>query len=432
MQEARVYKAITIAIASWAALAVPGTVEAETVAAPVAASQAGPSAVAGWDELVGTLARLPDRYLALLPEPMRRDPQIQQEVARLALEALTSKSLDALGSDPDHPEFLPLIGYVLNVGQPNADTVYRQARIDPSGSYRLSGWRGSSRIAAVGQIISRPYGTGPAPSYLDLSRIKVNLSGHFDVILSSTRPVGWTGEWWPLVAGADKLVLRIVASDWSREKSPTISIERIDRPVARQRRTAADLEARLRALPRITEVYGRMFVNHVPTLRAEGWINKFKVMDLSQMGSLAGQFYYEGPYEIGPDEALIVESAVPRTCRYRSLILTNDIYETLDWYNNQSSLNDTQAAPDSDGRLRIVIANRDPGVPNWLDTAGHLTGLIQGRWTECDSQPIPTITRIPLADLRQHLPPGTASVTPDQREASMRARRAAQLQRPLW
>ena len=75
-----------------------------------------------------------------------------------------------------------------------------------------------------------------------------------------------------------------------------------------------------------------MFVNHVEQLRQEGYINRLKIFDVSQMGGLASQFYYEGAYELQDDEALIVEAKVPEVCLYRSLILTNDIYETTDWY----------------------------------------------------------------------------------------------------
>lgn len=46
--------------------------------------------VAGWSELIESLRSLPDQMLAKLPESMRTDPQIQQEVGRLALESLTS------------------------------------------------------------------------------------------------------------------------------------------------------------------------------------------------------------------------------------------------------------------------------------------------------------------------------------------------------
>src|SRR3546814_4447125 len=72
---------------------------------------------------------------------------------------------------------------------------------------------------------------------------------------------------------------------------------------------------------------------------------------------------------LGPDEALIVEAEVPTQCGYASLILTNDIYGTTDWYNNQASLNNAQWRVAGDGILRVVVSAKDPGVPNWLDTS---------------------------------------------------------------
>src|ERR1700740_2029400 len=98
--------------------------------------------IAGWDEFIDRLRTLPDRMLEKLPEYRRTDPQIQQEIGRLALEALTCSTIDALGSDTDHPVFLAQIGQVINVGQPNADTIYRIARVSPAGIYRLRGLRG--------------------------------------------------------------------------------------------------------------------------------------------------------------------------------------------------------------------------------------------------------------------------------------------------
>ena len=157
-----------------------------------------------------------------------------------------------------------------------------------------------------------------------------------------------------------------------------------------------------------------------------------KIFDTSQLGGLTGQFYYEGAYELRDDEALIVEAKAPAKCAYRSMILTNELYETTDWYNNQSSLNDSQAKADADGVLRIVVSARDPGVPNWLDTAGYGRGLMQGRWTGCDSQPIPAVHKVLLADLRKSLPPQTPTIAPDERQRLIRERRAELQQRPLW
>lgn len=188
----------------------------------------------------------------------------------------------------------------------------------------------------------------------------------------------------------------------------------------------------MRQIPAATTFIATLFVDHVAQLRVQGFINKLKVFDTSQLGGLAGQFYYEGAYELRDDEALIVEATVPQRCVYRSMLLTNDLYETTDWYNNHSSFNDAQATPDNDGVLRIVVSAEDPGVANWLDTAGYASGVIQGRWFQCDSQPVPSIRKVALTDVRRSLPPDTKTMTPAERERVVRERRAAYQERPLW
>ena len=254
--------------------------------------------------------------------------------------------------------------------------------------------------------------------------------GRFDVLLSPARPAGYTGDWWRLDPQAMLLMIRLVSSDWAHEQDPSIAIERVDAPlIERQRPTAAALEARLERLAAITANSALVFVDHVEALRREGYINKLKVFDVSHLSGLAGQFYYEGAFDLQPDEALIVQVKVPAHCTYSSLILTNDIYQTLDWYDNESSLNDSQVRVDRDGMLRVVISAQDPGVPNWLDTAGHGSGAIQGRWTECGSNPVPTITKHKLADIRGALPAETPMVTPAMRDQIVRQRHAALQQR---
>ena len=397
-----------------------------------AAAQAQGETVPGWSAFVETLRTLPDRMLAKLPEEQRTDPQVRQEVARLALEALASQAIDAIGGDADHPEFLPAIGQVLNVGQPNADTIYRSARVDPKGSYRLTGRKGTLNLAVIGQAVPRSAETGSGRAHLDLSKLRYDRQGRFEVMLSAERPAGWKGDWWELRPAANRLMLRMVSSDWTNERAPTIAIERLDRPPTRPRTSADELEGRLKALPRMVDMMATMFVDHVEALRREGYVNKLKVFDIASAGGLEGQFYYEGAFDLGDDEALIVEAVAPKRCGYRSLILTNELYETIDWTNNHSSLNAAQAPVDRDGVLRIVVSARDPGVPNWLDTAGHKRGAIQGRWTDCDSRPVPSVKKVPLAEVRSHLPPETPTITPEAREKIVRARRSAQLQRPFW
>ncbi len=392
--------------------------------------QAAKSSVAGWDEFIESLRTLPDRMLAKLPEAKRSDPQFQQEVARLALESIASTTIDAIGGDGDFPAFLPSIGQLLNVGQPNADTIYRSARISPGGIYRIRGRKGSLNQIVLGQVA--PHAEGVTRSHFDINSLETDDKGRFDLLLSAERPEGYTGGWWELAPTASMLLLRMVSYDWENEEAPTFSIERLDRPMGRPRPPATDLEQRLRALPRTIDFMGLMFVDHVEQLRQEGYIKKFKEFDVGPIGGLVGQFYYETVFELAHDEALIIESPVPDVCPYRSLILTNEIYETIDWINNHSCMNGAQAQPDSDGILRFVVSAKDPGVKNWLDTAGYPTGAIQGRWTNCDSQPFPAIRKVALADVLSELPGDTARVTPQERDQIIRERRAAYLQRPHW
>jgi hypothetical protein len=373
--------------------------------------------------------------MARLPERLRADPQIQQEAGRLLLEAVAAKTIEAIGSDGDHPVFLPALNATLNVFQPNADTTYRSAVISPGGTYRLRGERGSLRILKLGQFGRTPAKASTSISalaYNDFNELHLDQAGRFDVTLSATRPQGYTGDWWQLQPGVSSLLLRQVDFDWAAERDPRISIERLDKPVERPRPDGAELERRLRNLATSIGNTAFFLVDHVEGLRREGYINRLKEFDVSHLGGLVGQFYYEGAYELSPDEALVLEAKVPAKCTYWSVILTNDIYETTDWYNNQSSLNGAQLRVDPDGIIRIVISPKDPGVPNWLDTAGYSTGAIQGRWNECSATPIPSLRKIAVADVRQTLPPDTPTVTPSQREQVVRDRRSQLQQRPLW
>jgi hypothetical protein len=407
-------------------------------AAPTPAAPPASGAVPGWTDFLDGLKDLPERILARLPADQRNDPQIRQEVGRLALSAVAAATIDALASDPDHPVFLPQINNYITTGQPNADTNYRSAKITPGGVYRLRGRRGSinqSRIAEVGPRPKQTEGSvnlgKPRPVH-DLNTLKVDAEGRYDVLLSSTRPEGYKGDWWELEPTSNMLLVRMVGSEWGKEEEPTLSIERVDIPAPRPRPAAATLEASLRSIPASAGFIAPLLVDRPAKLRAEGYVNKLKDVDFSQMGGLAGQFYYEGLYELKDDEALIVETKVPEHCTYRSLILTNEIYETTDWYNNHSSLNGAQAPADKDGVLRIVVSARDPGVPNWIDTAGYPTGVVQGRWMECSSKPIPTVRKVALSDVRKSLPAETRTISAQERDKQIRDRRATLQQRPLW
>jgi hypothetical protein len=98
--------------------------------------------------------------------------------------------------------------------------------------------------------------------------------------------------------------------------------------------------------------------------------------------------------------------------------------ESLDFANHQSSLNGFQARLDKDGVFRAVVAHRDPGVPNWHDTAGHAEGSMLYRRNQADGSPIPAARVVKLSALRESLPPDTPRVTAAERAAQIERRRA--------
>jgi hypothetical protein len=50
--------------------------------------------------------------------------------------------------------------------------------------------------------------------------------------------------------------------------------------------------------------------------------------------------------------------------------------------------------------VRVVVAHRDPGVPNWLSMAGHSRGVLGVRWVGRDiDDVVPETTVVPVASL---------------------------------
>src|SRR3546814_2181751 len=114
----------------------------------------------------------------------------------------------------------------MNVFQPNSDTIYRNARITPGGTYRLRGKRGNLPIFRMAQFGPSPVDTGGgvhAFAYNDFAELAVDAQGRFDVVMSPKRPDGCSGDWWELNPEATQLMIRQVSSDWAGAEDPTVS-----------------------------------------------------------------------------------------------------------------------------------------------------------------------------------------------------------------
>jgi hypothetical protein len=95
--------------------------------------------------------------------------------------------------------------------------------------------------------------------------------------------------------------------------------------------------------------------------------------------------YSLAPYFLGPDEALVMRVRWPK-CRYGGVALWNRHLQTFDYLRGRVGINRAQAVANSDGSTTIVIAHRDPGVPNWLTTEQRPFGLVFWRFLLADGE----------------------------------------------
>jgi hypothetical protein len=96
-----------------------------------------------------------------------------------------------------------------------------------------------------------------------------------------------------------------------------------------------------------------------------------------------------GYWQLAPQERLVLE-VMPPECDYWNFQLANIWTECLDKRYEPISVNRHSATYEADGSVRIVVAHDDPGVPNWISTAGHGHGIMGLRWVRARSHPMPT------------------------------------------
>ncbi len=361
------------------------------------------------------------------------DSWLRSELHRQIFMNLVQGYLEILGGEPDSPDFTPIYNNHLLL-QPNPDDTYVHTPVDGKGVYRLSGDRGTIRLLTV-TLVKEPIGLAEIPggqtAEYDLDdTIAIGADGRFECLLSAERPAGHEGNWLCMPVETDGLLIRRRSYDWANERDSRLAIERLDVSPLRPRLTQEQLEGRLTALAEFAERHSRQWLRYQEQLLP--LVNRIEHHGFSDLGGIRVQQYWWGKFDFAADEALILETEVPETAPYWNIQLNDQIWNTLEYAWRQSHLNGHQARIDSDGKFRAVISCEDPGVPNWLDTVGRLQGSIVGRWYKCSSHPVPRITKVKLADVRQHLPQETPVLTVAEREDSIRARARAVQMRIKW
>ena len=443
---------------------------------------------AAWDDMMASLeqARNAIDQPELMPAP--QNPRNLAEGYRYLMGFAHSAIERAFHADPARPAFRNALSIINRATIDNADAIYFYAPIDGREQYVIRGhvhdhreWRGEAPLDAgpraphylifeasagvlagdSGDLKELAPGVKTLTGRIDSSQIEVSPDGEFEILLAPERPNGHQGNFISTLKTVNKphpfepdtpndrfaiyISGRQLFNDWQREEPIHLSLTRVaDQQPSFPEYTPARAAAELRRCGEL--VRGQMhFWNAFWTILMgvygprEGSIpgvefprNGFNTINAATGatgGGMSTNLYAGGVFELGPEEALVIENRIPHPPQYYGFQIANLWGESIEYASTFGSLNGSQSEVDPDGVIRLVVAHRDPGVPNWLDTTGHAEGFLTPRWAYSETPPQdqwPEISakRVPFAEIRKHLHADTRTVSAQERRQQIALREA--------
>lgn len=370
-------------------------------------------------------ARLDERTVAVLCERLQDAAELLSDLSLTTnpidraesfryLLTMVAYAVDAalLNPDPLEPMFSqPYRLHLLDWGGASPDSLYRRAMVRDDRSYRVHGRLGNAKYFSIDFRQSAPAFT------LTRDLLDEDGDGSFEIFLGGSER---EKSWWPLTEGTSGLVVREFFDDWLGAQRSVLRIECLDgeqapRPEHSSGRVAAEFDL---IGEWVFEGAVRYWAEQSAPL-AKDAKNRF-LTDL-QRGDTKLPVVTFAWWDLQPDEALVVELDDPQA-EFWGLHLNSSLWHTLDYANRLTTFNVAQVHSDDDGVCRLVVAPRDPGVYNWLDTMGLERGVIILRFVQA-TNPVPPRTEVvKLADVGERLP-ATRRCAPDERRAQLAERR---------
>ena len=300
-------------------------------------------------------------------------------------------------SDPLRPEFRRMVTPYIKFFGDNPDVFYDCAPLKGDQTYRIRGNRGTATY--LGFIFYRTSYNDRIAANFSHKDIAIEPDGSFEITLSAEKQ---DGNWFKLDPKGSELVIRQYFLDKENEVPATYDIECIGShptapPPLTSKRMAKSISIFNRFIPsalqRSVDFMDEQFANP----------NNFIQFDplnpvIMALLPTSDNQYTGAAYDLQEDEALVIIVKPPETI-YWSIQLWNRWFESYDFRHHSVIINKRQAQLEPDGTFKTVIAHKDPGVPNWLDTAGHIQGMIGFRWMLCDETPEPQCQIVKLCDL---------------------------------
>ncbi|QGP80507.1 DUF1214 domain-containing protein [Sphingobium sp. CAP-1] len=385
---------------------------------------------AAWDDFCDTLkvaGRMIDRF-GDQPSDLDRAEYYRflSRLARSSLERLVENA------EPTRPRLRDMV-WRQSINFQTVDQDHLMCQFDEARDYRITGTRGTIPYFILALL------TAPAPAdpgaqdwaplgveglagfdpsnlkttaFLASQQLAIAQDGTFEIILSQNDP-GAGKNWLKLAPDTNCILIRLVWSDRASQTAPALTIERMD---------GATPEPLTPALMANNLAWAAQGVLGYAELVRNWWQGnqgnfaaKLNRLDFSRAqylsnGGVPDRHVAFGGWEKRLDEALVLEFTPP-PCEYWNFQICNIWQENLDTFEDGNGwVSNYRHIAEPDGRVRIIIAEKDPGAGgNWVNSFGHDKGQWGLRFVQTQQTPPVKLWRLPLARLESE---GAAALNP--------------------
>lgn len=352
------------------------------------------------------------------------------------LTRLTRSGFERLveNAEPTRPRLRDMV-WRQSINFQTVDQDHLMCQFDEARDYRITGMRGTIPYFVMAVL------TAPAPAdpgaqdwaplgregltqfdpsnlkttgFLASQQLIIADDGTFEITLSQNDP-GPGKNWLKLAPDTNCILIRLVWSDRAAQTAPAMTIERMD-GAAPEPITPALMANNLAWAAQGVLGYAELVRNWWQGNQGN-FSAKLNRLDFSRAqylsnGGVPDRHVAFGGWEKGKDEALVLEFTPP-PCEYWNFQICNIWQENLDTFEDGNGwVNNSRFVAEPDGRVRIIIAERDPGAGgNWVNSFGHDKGQWGLRFVQTQATPPVKLWRLPLDRLERE---GTTALEPGQ------------------
>ena len=334
---------------------------------------------------------------AVLHQPGTPSDAFQQAEGIRYLTRLTRAGLEAFVeyNDPAFPVLRRMVHETVKMGADNPDNHYYNAQISSKFKYRITGKRNS--VDYIGFFTQNGnYATtgGLSPcGVLEGEELEMDEHGNFEIILSLERE---GRNWLKMEEDTSLVMVRQTFLDKQKETAAEFKIENLDGRNAPAPITSAQVDEGLKTASMFVAGASLLFARWAKGFQKH--TNALPLFDPETSNAAGGDAsikYHHSHWKLDDDEALLIEASPP-SCDNWNFQLNNYWMESLDYRYHKVCINKANAEYDGEGIIKIVIAHKDPGLPNWIDTCHHNEGTMCWRWYRLhdDANPVEPACRV--------------------------------------